>query len=95
MVALASEITGKSIQYVNVSHTEQQAIFDSMGIKREYEEGMKSETHDAWSSNEMISYEKAIKQGFFAICSRHVQFITGRPAITLQQVIESNRQILV
>jgi tRNA uridine 5-carbamoylmethylation protein Kti12 len=62
---------------------------------KEYEEGMKSETHDAWSSNEMISYEKAIEQGFFAICSRHVQFITGRPAITLQQVIENNRQMLV
>ena len=91
MVVLASEVTGKPIRYVNVSHAEQQAVFDSMGIKKEYEEGMKSETHDAWASNEMISYEKAINQGFFAICSRHVEFITGRPATTLRQVIEINR----
>jgi len=95
MVALASEVTGKPVKYVNVSHAEQQAVFDSMGIKKEYEEGMKSETHDAWASNEMISYEMAIKQGFFAICSHHVQFVTGRPALTLRQVIESNLQMLV
>ncbi len=95
MVALASEVTGKPIKYVNVSHAEQQAIFDSMGIKKEYEEGMKSETHDAWASNEMISYEMAIKQGFFAICSRHVQFITGRPATTLRQVINNSLPMIL
>ena len=52
-------------------------------------------SHVIYTSNEMISYEMAIKQGFFAICSRHVEFITGRAATTLRQVIESNRQMIV
>jgi NAD(P)H dehydrogenase (quinone) len=84
---LCSEAAGKPIAYVNVSHDEKLAIFDSMGVKRDYEEGMMTEATNAWASNEMITYEMAIKQQFFSICSRHVELITGKPALTMREVI--------
>lgn len=87
LTRLCSEAAGKPIAYVNVSHDEKLAIFDSMGVKRDYEEGMMNETTNAWASNEMISYEMAIKQQYFSICSRHVELITGRPALTMREVI--------
>jgi NAD(P)H dehydrogenase (quinone) len=90
IVALASDATGKPLAYVDISLEEQQARFDAMGINREYYENMENESHTPWASNEMISYQMAIKQGFFAVCSRHVQFITGQPAMTMRQVIEAN-----
>jgi NAD(P)H dehydrogenase (quinone) len=88
LARLCSEASGKPIQYVEVSHDEKLKIFDAMGVKRDYEEGMMNEATNAWASNEMISYEMAIKQQYFSICSRHVELITGKPALTMREVIK-------
>ncbi len=84
---LCSEASGKPITHVEVSHDAKLAMFDAMGISRDYEEGMMNAATNAWASNEMITYEMAIKQQFFSICSRHVELITGRKALTMQEVI--------
>ncbi|MEY4642034.1 MAG: hypothetical protein RLZZ227_2028 [Pseudomonadota bacterium] len=88
LARLLSETSGKAISYVEVSHDEKLAMFDAMGIARDYEEGMMSEHSNAWASSEMISYEKAIKQQFMSVCSRHVDLITGKPAMTIRDVIQ-------
>lgn len=88
---LCSEASGKPIAYQNVSHAEKQAIFDAMGVNRDYEEGMMNANTNAWASNEMITYEMAIRQGFFSVCSRHVEMITGRPALNLRDVVTLHR----
>jgi len=93
IAGLCSKACEKEITFVNVSHEEKQAIFDNMGVNRDYEEGMMNEKTNAWASNEMITYEMAIKQLFFSIQSRHVELITGQPATTLQQVIEDYRSV--
>jgi hypothetical protein len=49
---------------------------------------MMNENTNAWASNEMISYEMAIKQQFMSLCSRHVELITGQNALTLREVIK-------
>ena len=87
IAALMSRLSGKQVPYVNVSHEEKQAIFDSLGVSRDYEEGMMNEQTNAWASSEMITYEMAIKQLYFAICSRHVELLTGTPAAPLEDVI--------
>lgn len=84
---ICSEAAGKPITYKNVSHDEKLAIFDAMGVNREYEEGMMNENTNAWASNEMITYEMAIKQQFFSLCSNHVGLITGQRSLSLQEVI--------
>jgi NAD(P)H dehydrogenase (quinone) len=88
LATLLSEASGKAIAYVEVTHEEKLKIFDSMGVSRDYEEGMMNEATNAWASNEMITYEMAIKQQFFAICSRHVELVTGKPALTMREVIK-------
>jgi NAD(P)H dehydrogenase (quinone) len=88
LAGLLSEASGKPIGYVEVSHEEKLKIFDSMGVSRDYEEGMMNEATNAWASNEMITYEMAIKQQFFSVCSRHVELITGKPALTMREVIK-------
>lgn len=88
---LMSETSGRQIPYVNVSHEEKLAIFDSLGVSRDYEEGMMNEASNAWASNEMITYEMAIRQLYFALCSRHVELVTGKPAMALAEVIAQYR----
>jgi NAD(P)H dehydrogenase (quinone) len=91
---LAAQISGKPIEYVVVSHEEMQARFDAAGIPRRYVEGMYHKHTGAWASEEMMSYERAVREGYFAICSHHVQLITGRPATSLRDVYLANRAAL-
>lgn len=91
LIAHCSTVSRKPIVFQHVSHTDKQAIFDAMGVSREYQEGMMNDTTNAWASDEMITYEMAIKQGFFAICSRHVEMITGTRAKSFAEVVELYR----
>ena len=91
IAALMSAASGTQIPFVNVSHAEKQAIFDSLGVNRDYAEGEQNDGLNAWASKEMVSYEMAIRQLYFAICSRHVEQITGVAAMPLRDVIEQNR----
>lgn len=88
IAALAAEVADKPLNFVNLPHEEMLKIFDSMGINRDYEEGMMSDSGHAWASEEMVTYEMAIKQHYFSICSHHVELITGKPATSLRDVME-------
>ena len=88
---ICSEVTGKSLSYTCISHEEQLANFDAMGVNRDYEEGMMNEVAQGWASNEMVSYEMAIRQHFFSICSHHVLQITGEGAKPFREVVEFYR----
>jgi NAD(P)H dehydrogenase (quinone) len=92
--ALASEVTGRSVEYVVVSHEEKQAEFDAAGIPRRYVEGMMHERSGPWASEEMMSYERALGAGYFAVCSGHVELVTGRPAVSLREVFLANKAAL-
>jgi NAD(P)H dehydrogenase (quinone) len=92
--ALAAEISGRPVEYVVVSHEEKQATFDAAGIPRRYVEGVLHEQSGPWASDEMMSYERALGEGYFAVCSRHVELITGRPALSLRDVFLANRDVL-
>jgi NAD(P)H dehydrogenase (quinone) len=92
--ALAAEIGGRPVEYVVVSHEEKQAEFDAAGIPRRYVEGAIHERSGPWASEEMMSYERALGEGYFAVCSRHVELITGRPALSLRDVFLANRDAL-
>ena len=87
---LAAELSGKPIEYVLVSDDEKRAMFDAMGVSRHYVEGMKTEVADAWSSDDMVTYEQAVREGYFSVCSHHVQLLTGRPAKSLREVFLEN-----
>jgi NAD(P)H dehydrogenase (quinone) len=92
--ALTSEISGRPIEYVVVSHEEKQASFDAAGIPRRYVEGALNEYSGPWASEEIMSYERALGEGYFAVCSLHVELITGRPALSLRDVFLAHRGAL-
>lgn len=89
IVALMSKNFGVPIEYVECTPEERYAQFDAMGIPRRYSEGMATHA-DAhlWCSEEMVTAEIAFEQGYHAILSDHVEFITGRKPHTLQDVFD-------
>ncbi len=88
---LASELGGKPVEYVGVTPEQKLAFFDAAGVPREYVEGMANDDGTGvWGSLEMLSYERAIREHYFSVCSHHVQFLTGRPARSLRDVFVAN-----
>ena len=86
VAVLASELSGKPVPYVVVSDEEKLAIFDAAGIPREFEEGM-----EGWASTEMASYERSLREHYFAVLTHHFQLITGRQPRSLREVFIEHR----
>jgi NAD(P)H dehydrogenase (quinone) len=91
VAALASELGGKPVEYVAVTLEEKLAFFDAAGVPREYVEGMANDDGTGvWGSLEMLSYERAVREHYFSVCSHHVELLTGRPARSLREVFLAN-----
>jgi len=89
--AIASEVSGRPVEYVVVSDFEKRAIFEAAGFPREYVDGVTNQDGTGvWGSDEMVSYERAVREGYFSICSHHVELLTGRPARSLREVFLAN-----
>lgn len=93
VTAILSEVTGKSITYVSVDDEQQYAMFDAMGIPRR---PVDDQTVGGlpWNSDDMVTFGQAIREGFLEICSGDVEKLTGRPARSVQQMIEENVDFL-
>lgn len=91
---IASEVHGTPISYTSVTADERLAFFDSVGIPRTYDPGMKpSPDGHLWASDELVTAEEGIAQGYQALLSHHVEQITGRAPESLQTVMERVRSL--
>ena len=93
--AIAAELAGRPIEYVEVTDDEKLGMWDAAGVPRQYSNGLTNDDGTGlWGSEEMISYERAIREGYFSICSHHVELLTGRPARSLGEVFRLNLDAL-
>lgn len=75
--ALLSEITGVAIEYRLISDETMYAHFDAMGIPRDALNEFNVDGY-AWCSDDMVSYERAMRAGHFAVTSGDIEMLTGR-----------------
>jgi NAD(P)H dehydrogenase (quinone) len=92
--ALASELAGKPIDYVIVSDDEMLAALLDAGVPRRYQEGMSTPGVGTSSAEDIVSYERGIREGHFAVRSDDVLQLLSRPPISLRQVFEANANLL-
>lgn len=78
MAEMTAKISGRPVEYVIVSEEERYKYFDSIGMPRDYVEGMNIEKAGKWPSNDMVSFEVAIREGYFSIISNDVEKLLGR-----------------
>lgn len=93
VTALMAEVTGVPLEYVPVSDEQQYAMFDAMGIPRrpvddQYVSGI------PWNSDDMVSFGRAIREGFLEICSGDAARLLGRPPRSVRQMIAENVEML-
>jgi NAD(P)H dehydrogenase (quinone) len=93
VTAILSEVTGVPIAYVSTSDAEQYAMFDAMGIPRRPVDDQ-AVGGIPWNSDDMVSFGRAIREGFLEVCTNDVERLTGRPARSVRAMIEDNAEML-
>ncbi|WP_458782400.1 SDR family oxidoreductase [Arthrobacter sp. D3-16] len=91
---IGSEVHGTPINYMPISADERLAFFDSIGIPRTYDPSMPpSADGHMWASDELVTAEVAIAEGYQTILSGHVKLITGRDPEHLRSVMETVKSV--
>ena len=85
-MAMAGTIAGKSIVVEQVDDEQMLAHFDSLGVPR-HASDIVPQGPIPWSSDDMVSFGRAVREGFFDVLSNHVEVITGRKPRALREVM--------
>jgi len=82
---LAAELGGRPVEYVDVDVEARFQSWDALGVPRHITDDM-SKSPVPWPSDEMVSFEVAIRDGFMALISDDVLHLTGRRPRSLRDV---------
>jgi NAD(P)H dehydrogenase (quinone) len=93
VAAMLSEISGHLIKLVETDDAGMYAHFDALGIPREPVDDQ-SVAGIPWNSDDMVSFERAIREGFLDICTNDVERLTGRKARSVRDMILANADVL-
>ena len=90
---LFTEITGKAIEMVPVDDDGMYAHFDAMGIPRDPMKEFNVGGYE-WCSDDMVSYERAVRGGFFNVTSDDIPMLIGRKPKTFRDRAMERAEIL-
>jgi NAD(P)H dehydrogenase (quinone) len=94
VAGLMSAITGRTVQYIPTDDDGMYAMFDAMGIPREpVDDQLVSGI--PWNSDDMVSFEAAIRGGWLETRSDDVERLTGKKPRSVRQMIEENAAMLI
>ena len=81
-----SRLYNVPIGYKVITPDEMYAAFDAWGIPRAFNE---DSSHPAisYGADEIVSAYLAFEQGYHALLSHHVEFITGRKPMALSEIL--------
>ena len=84
-VQMIRELSGKPVVADYVSDDDMFAHFDALGFPRQASDHVDPER--PWSSDGMVSFERAIREGYFAVISDDVEKLTGRKPRALRDIL--------
>ena len=93
VVEMMNEIVGCSIKLVETDDEGMYAMFDAMGIPREPVDDQ-AVAGIPWNSDDMVSFERSIREGWLDICTGDVEMLTGHKPRSVRHMIEENAEFL-
>jgi len=93
VAAMLSEVSGKEVKLIETDDDGMYAHFDALGIPREPVDDQ-SVAGIPWNSDDMVSFECAIREGHLDIRTDDVEKLTGRKARSVRKLIETNAGFL-
>jgi NAD(P)H dehydrogenase (quinone) len=91
--AMMAEISGRPISFTHTDDDGMYAMFDAMGIPREPVDDQ-TIAGIPWNSDDMVTFEAAIRGGWLDIISDDVEKLTGQKPRSVRQMIEENAAML-
>lgn len=88
IAALAAEFFGHPVEYRQISPEALYAIFDALGVPREPVDNFVA-SGNPWNSNDMVSFDVAVRDGHFAVESGDFERLTGRRPRSLRALFEA------
>jgi NAD(P)H dehydrogenase (quinone) len=93
VAAMLTEITGRPVKVVETDDAGMYAHFDALGIPRTPVDDH-SVAGIPWNSDDMVSFEKAIREGYLDVCTDDVLRLTGRKARSVRDMIVAHAGML-
>jgi NAD(P)H dehydrogenase (quinone) len=90
---IIAEVASKPIDYRDVSADQMYAMFDALGVPRHAQDDALVEGF-AWSSEDMVSFEAAVREGFMDVASDDVELLTGRRPASFRSFVDSKADAL-
>jgi NAD(P)H dehydrogenase (quinone) len=94
VAAIAAEVDGRAVDYMPVGDAEMAAMLAAAGVPEDYSEGMYTTGVGSSSIKDIVSYERGVREGYFAIQSQDVERILGRSPVRLRDVFMAHRDVL-
>lgn len=91
-LAMASQIAGKPIVVQPVDDEGMFRYFDSLGVPR-HASDIVPQGPIPWSSEDMVTFGRSIREGFFDVLTDNVERITGQKPRTLHEVMMRYREL--
>lgn len=88
-VNIGNQATGNNVKYQAVSDEEDYAIFDKMGVPRTTDGKFKKDSSAPFSSDGMVTFGQAIREGKMSTFSDDFFKLTGQKAKTVQTMFEN------
>ena len=85
-IAMAVEISGMPIDYRYATDDDMFAYFDSLGVSR-HASDEPAKGPIPWCSEDMVTFGKSIREGYFNVLSDSVERLTGRKPRSLRSVL--------
>jgi len=91
---IVKNVTDANFDYVEIDDEGMYKFFDSLGVPRSaVDDHVASDI--PWCSDDMVSFERTIREGGFSIISDDFENLTGREPRTLRALAEANKDLLL
>ena len=95
-IAIANEVTGHNVKYVEIDDEQQYAFFDSIGVPRTTEDmWAQTATNFPFCSDGMVTFGRAIRLGQMSTFTDDFEKLTGRKPITVREIFEHMNEHLI
>ena len=89
---IGNEETGNNVSYKFVTDEENYQIFDAMGVPRTTDGVFKEGSEAPFSSDGMVTFAQAIREGKMDIWTRDFERLTGDKPITVREMFANNAE---
>jgi len=90
-IEYGNQATGNHVSYKELTDEENYQVFDAMGVPRTTDGIFLKDSEAPFSSDGMVTFAQAIREGKMALCTNDFEKLTGQKAITVLEMFTNNQ----